>query len=342
MKKTLVFVAVLLFFINTSYIVLAKETGNTENIQERAQELISENTAENTLRSFFDSAKEHFFGFSKRFGVLLFATIVLGVIATTGENQMALYAGEICLSSVSFSIIATVCENIMTAMSYINAFILSMLPVMISLYGSSVGVQTATLSYKSTLVFLNLSSTIMSQILIPAVKIIVVFATLTHISRSFDFSGIGRSIGGIVKWGFGIVMCVMSGVIYFQSVISVAGDSLSGRAIRYAAQSLIPVIGNVVAESSRTVSESLKLVRGVTGVSGIFAIITAVASPIMAIFVCKIFFGIAGALSRLLSCYKTSQYFTEITTALNLLLGACIAVSLVLILILGLFSKVVV
>ena len=315
------------------------ETESTDAL-ERARELLSENTPSSIWNDFTDKLRESFFSFSKKFSVLIFITFMIGVINVICNNSAALYAGEICLCSFSFSLVAVLCENLLSVMNTINTFMLSMLPVMTTLYTSSVGAATATMSYSSTVMMLNICSTVFSVLLMPSVKAIVVFAAVTLISRSFDFSGVAKCIKSIVVWMFGIIMCIMSAVVFFQSVISVSKDGLASRTVRYAAQSLIPVIGNVVSESARTVAESMKLVRAVTGVSGIFAIIGVIASPVAALIVSKVFISLCAALSKLLGCVKASVFYEEISGALNLLLGACIGICIVFVLILGIFAKV--
>ncbi len=326
-------------------------TGSRESIQsimesesttanEKADRLLSENSFASIWNDFVNKLRDAFFSFAKRFYLLIFITFMLGVINVICDGSAAVYAAEICLCSFTFSIVSVLCENLLSVINTLNTFMLSMLPIMTTLYTSSVGAATATMSYSSTVLMLNVCSTVFSALLMPSVKCIVVFATVTLISRSFDFSGFARCIKSIVTWVFGIVMCVMSAVIFFQSVISVSKDGLASRTVRYAAQSLIPVIGSVVSESARTVAESMKLLRAVSGISGIFAIIGVIASPIAALIVSKVFIGICASLAKLLGCVKASSFYGEISGALNLLLGACIGVSLVLILVLGIFAKV--
>ncbi len=306
---------------------------------EKADELLSEISAENILQSFMRVLKENFFGYLKSFALILFITFMLGIINTVCGDGAPMYAGHICLCSFSFSVISTLCENIYTVMNTLNTFMLSMLPVMTSLYTSSVGVATASMSYSSTVLMLNLCSTLFSSVLIPCTKCIIVFSAVSLISKSFDFSGFCAGIRSIVTWLFGIVMCIMSAVVYFQSVISVAKDGLASRTLRYAAASLIPVIGNVVSESARTVSESLKLVRSVSGTAAVFAIVGIIASPVAALVVCRIFLLLCSALAKLLGCGKSSAFYSEICGSVNMLLGAVIGTSLVFVLILGIFSK---
>lgn len=310
-----------------------------QSAAEKADELLSENSAQNILYRVTLALKENFFGYLKSFALILFITFMLGIINTVCGEGAPMYAGHICLCSFSFSVMATMCENVYGLMNSLNGFMLSMLPVMTSLYTSSVGAVTAGMSYSSTVFMLNLCSTLFSAVLIPCTKCIIVFSAVSLISRSFDFSGFCSGIRSIVVWLFGIVMCVMSAVIYFQSVISVAKDGLASRTLRYAASSLIPVIGNVVSESARTVSESLKLVRSVSGTAAVFAIVGIIASPIAALVVCRLFMLLCASLARLLGCTRAAAFYGDLCGTVNMLLASVIGTVLVFILILGIYAK---
>lgn len=336
--------ALVLLCIGASFTANAESVQNTiekeqENAIQKADELLAEYSAENILRGFVTKLRESFFGYLRSFALILFITLMLGIINIVCGDSTPMYAGHICLCSFSFSLMGALCENIYALMNTLNAFMLSMLPVMTSLFASSVGAVTAGLSYSSTVFLLNLCSTLFSSVLIPCTKVIIVFSAVSLISGSFDFSGFCSGLRSIVSWLFGIVMCVMSAVIYFQSVISVAKDGLASRTLRYAAASLIPVIGNVVSESARTVSESLKLVRSVSGTAAVFAIIGIIASPIAALAVCRIFILVCTALAKLLGCTRAAAYYGELCGAVNMLLGAVIGTALVFILILGIYAK---
>lgn len=337
---TVLSVVFVIAFSCTAYAAKSENVDEIESTVEEANNLLENYTPKRVLESFVSKFKEAFLSYRKSFFVLIFITFILGSVSAFCGDGVYSYASELCVGAVAFSMVTNICENISEVMKALNSFILSMLPVMTTLYSSSVGAVSASMSYSSTIFMLNFCSTVFSGVLIPTVKAIMIFALVTLLSKNFDFSLISKFTKSTITWLFGMSMCIMSAVIYFQSVISVSRDGLTSRAIRYAASSLIPVIGNVVSESARTVAQSLKLVRSVTGVSGIFGIVAIIAAPICAIIVCKMLFGFCGGLSKLIGSGRIALFYSEISSALNMLLGACIGESLVFILIFGIFVKV--
>ena len=306
----------------------------------KADELLGENVFTDILSSFTKGIRESASSFSKVFAAMLFMTFMLGIMRISDANSSAIYAGEICLCTFSFSVTANVLENIGSYLSALENFMLSMLPVMTSLYAASSAPSTATLNYGSTLLSLNVCNTVFTSLLLPGIKCILFLAVLSFVSKSFDFSGVTVFIKNTLGWIFGLLMCAMSAVIAFQNVISLSRDGVMGRTVRFAASRFIPVIGNTVSESARTLSQSLKLVRSVSGTAGIFAIAGIIAAPVASLLVCRFFVNMCGAAARLFAVGKTAKYFSELSEVMNLLLGVVTGISLVFVLILGMFASV--
>lgn len=312
---------------------------DSESIFEKSNELMERFNISNLLSEIYSNVRNAFSKYGKTFGVLIFITFLSGIINTLVEDKAMCFASVLLVCTSTFSVLATLCENIQKVMNSIENFMLSILPMMTTLYSASSAPVTGASSYTSTVMILNICSAVFTKIILPAVRCVAVFSTVTLVSSGFDFSGFSKFIKSIVSKMFGLILCVMSASIYFQTVISVSKDGIASRAVRYAAANVIPVIGTVVSESARTVSESLKLVRSVGGTAGILAIIGIISAPIIAITVSKFFFQLCSCIAKLTGSLKIGMYYDEISEALNMLLGACIGVCLVLVLILGIFAK---
>ncbi|MBE6704174.1 MAG: hypothetical protein E7583_02825 [Ruminococcaceae bacterium] len=311
----------------------------TKNALEKADSLLSGDEIKNIGDSFFDGIKESTTGFSKVFASMILLTFMLGVMRLMTVNNAALYAGEICLCSFCFSVVSQVVHSIEQLFLALRNFMMSALPVMTTLYSVSGAPTAAASNYASTLIVLNICGAMLTSVLVPGIKCVAFLAVVSYISKSFDFSGFSHFIRNTVGWLFGIVMCITSAVIAFQNVIALSKDGILGRTMRFAAARFIPIVGGAVSESARTLSESLRLLRSVSGVSGIFMLIAVIAAPVASLLVCRFFLNLCAALARLFSLTKTAVFFGELAAVTNLLLGVTAGISLMLIIILGLFSK---
>lgn len=311
----------------------------TENALEKADSLLSGEETKNIGNSFIDGIKSSAAEFSKIFASILFMVLMLGVMRLMSINNTALYAGEICLCSFCFSVVSQVLRNVQQLFSALEAFMLSALPVMTTLYSVSSAPTAAASNYASTLLLLNIGSVLLVCVIVPGIKCITFLAVMSYISKSFDFSGFSHFVKNTLGWMFGIIMCVMSAVIAFQNVIALSKDGIMARTVRFAASRFIPIVGGTVSESARTLSESLRLLRSVSGISGIFALAAIIAAPVAALLVCRFFLNLCSAAARLFSLTKTAIFLGELAGVMNLLLGVTVGLSLVLVMILGLFSK---
>lgn len=312
----------------------------TDNALEKADEILSGDLFDKLRRSFTDELTASLKGSSSVFAAMIFITFLLGMMTLMSKNGPAVYAGEICLCGFAFSVIAGICDKLVHILESLRTFMLSALPAMTSLYTLSGAPDTAAVNYGTTMLLLNVCSMILTSVIVPGVKCITVFAVISFISRSFDFSGFCGFIKNTVGWLFGLLMCLLSSVIAFQNTVSAAKDGILGRTVRFAASRFIPVIGNTVSESARTLSESLRLVRSVTGIGGIITVIGIIAAPIASILICRFFVNICSACARLFSCNRASVFFGELSGVMNLVLGVTVGMSLVMIMILGMFAKV--
>lgn len=310
-----------------------------ENAVEKADEFLSGDFTEKICSAVSSTVKKCIKDFSGVFAGMLFITFVLGIMRTVSDKNGALYAGEICLCAFSFSAVSVMIGNLEEYFSSLEGVMLSALPVMTTLYGASGAPTTATANYATTLTVLNICNILFSSLIIPSVKCITAFSAVSYLSKSFDYSGIQTFIKNTVSWMFGIIMCIISSVIAMRSIISNAKDGFMARTVRFAASRFIPVIGSTVSESARTVSESLRLLRSVSGISSVFAVVAVILPPITALIVCRFFINICGACSGVFSLGKTSAYYKELSGITDLMLGTAVGTAIIFILILGIFAK---
>ena len=315
----------------------------TENALQEADRLLDTYSPAKVQNRFFALLKKTFFGYTRHFFVLLFLSLMLSLLNAFGRGaagDAATYGGEIVLCAYVFSLVSALCDNLVTAMQSLNAVMLSLLPVMTTLYGTSVGAVTAASSHAAVSTALTVLSSLLTAVVLPGVKAVIVLAAVTAVSKSFDFSGFSKCIRSVVMWIMGLVMCLLSATVFLQTALSVRKDTLALRTARYLASSLIPVVGGVVSESAKTVWESLHLVRTVSGTAGIFAIFSVIAAPIAALLVCRFFFHLAAAFSNLLGSGRAAAYLTGTASALDMLLGVCVGTALIFLILLGLFAGV--
>ena len=163
--------------------------------------------------------------------------------------------------------------------------------------------------------------------------------TLSFVS-SFASGGISLVIRGIkntYSWGVGVISAALAAIVTMQGVVASARDSALLRAARYAAGSMIPVVGNTVASALATLGGGLALVKSSVGVSAVVIILLTALSPLICLL------GYRAALSLAILFLEFSETeggvrcFSAFRTALDSVIASFCAACLVVLIQLAVF-----
>ncbi len=314
-----------------------------QSISEASDKLSKDFTLSGILSRFAQSIKQTLESYFKYFSGLTAIIIICGIACVVkdknGSGEIAEYAGNLAVCTYCMSLVGALCENVELICREICTFLLAALPSVTALYASSVGPMSASASHGGTLTALNLIQSAVTLIIIPGTKAVLVLSCVSAITRFMDMSGFCALVKSALMWVLGILISMISAVMYFQTSLSASADGLAVRGMRFAAQSAIPIVGGVISESMRVVTESLRLVKSVCGVTGIFTIVTLILPPLALIVTHRICFGFTSALAGMLGINKSRTFLKEMQGVVNLLFACLAAVVFVGIIILGMFVK---
>lgn len=321
----------------------AENFGDSDTVAEAADRIEREFTLQKLANSALDSLRETFFSYLSYFTGLIFIVTVSGIFTAVKDKMKG---GDIadsicglCLCSYTIALVSPLCDNIETVCRELCAFMLAALPSVSAIYASSVGAATAAASHAGTVTALGVIQSAVTLIIIPGAKAVLMLSCASAMTRFMDMSGFCSFIKGAIMWVLGILASLISAVMYFQTSLSASADSLSARGLRFAAQRAIPIVGGVISESLRVVSESLRLVKSVCGITGIMTLVYFILPPIMLILIYRMFFSFSGAVSGMLGYKKGQGFLKEVGGVVNILLACVVAVAFIMIIILGIFIK---
>ena len=231
--------------------------------------------------------------FSAQIGpISSFFMLVLGLALLVGAARYVFAsrtdhlgrAAEISVCTVAsvslFSPLYAICVTVKESIFSIIDFLGSMIPVMTLVSASEGAGESAAAQAVSLNFTLMLLDKLAKELLLP-----VSFAlfTLSFVS-SFATGGVCSVMKGIKNlytWGIGIISAVLAAVVTMQSVIASAKDTALLRAARYAAGSMIPVVGNTVASALSTLGGGLALIKSSVGVSAVVVILMIAITPLL-------------------------------------------------------------
>lgn len=189
--------------------------------------------------------------------------------------------GVCTVASVSlFSPLYAICTSVKETLCSVVDFLGSLIPVL-TLVSTAEGAGESAAAQAMGLNFtLLLLEKLAVELLLP-----VSFAlfTLSFVS-AFASGGVASVIKGmknLYTWGIGIISAVLAAVVTMQGVVASARDTALLRAARYAAGSMIPVVGNTVASALSTLGGGLALIKSSVGTSSVAVILMMTLTPLL-------------------------------------------------------------
>lgn len=279
------------------------------------------------------------------FAALLGLIILIAVFNAVKDslNQPSLhtafgFVSALVLCTCTYSFVLDAFTDAQEYAERINTFMTGLLPTLGTLHTVSGNPASALAQNASLLAAVKLLEELSFRILLPCLRTLFALCAAGAVSK-INLSG----IIGITK-SIATTVCVsgftiLGAVLYFQTVLSGAADTLAMRSVRLAAGTFIPIIGSLVGEASKTVVSSLSLIKGSVGVFAAAVILFLALKPILSVAVKKLAVVLISSASKLLSCEKEAAFLDGIAGIFNILIALMISSAVYFILALAVFMK---
>lgn len=266
----------------------------------------------------------------KSLAVCISVVLLSAVVASLGGEEMIQVSGYISVLAVAaggfYPLIQTV-ENTVTAIQGVSGFVTAFVPVYAGILLAGGKAATAA-SVNSLLLFAAwLVSSVISALVIPVVS---AYTALVFSTSATDLKVIGLtdSIKKFATWVLGLSLTIFCGVLGIQTGVSAAGDNVSLKAARFVAGSFLPVVGSAVSDALSTVGSCIGLLRSTTGAYGLVAIV-AIMLPVLAeLTAWRLVLLLSETASDLFTTPKLSALFKNIGSAVSILIGVAIWITL--------------
>lgn len=239
---------------------------------------------------------------------------------------------------ILYSTFSKTSESVFAALGEVRNFFLASLPITTFLLALSGSVTQSSLLAANISQTLALSTTLVSNLLAPILKMLFAFLVVEGISET-GLKSFFNFFKKAVKTLCILFFTLVAGTLSLQNALATSADSLAQRTVRFASGSFIPVIGNVVGQSMSTLSAAFSVVKAECGVLAIVLLLILILRPILAILVQKLFLFLAGAVAELTGETKCQRFLDSYRSLLDLLLALMISEGCYLIFYITLFLK---
>lgn len=270
---------------------------------------------------------------------LLILCALMKVLGETwGMGGMAGLAPRICLFCAVAGAGYAVVADMVTFMSQLRVLMGGMLPMMSALYVLGGNVSRASVGNAALGVWLNVCEQVCARAAPPLFGVCLALRLPQVFDAPIDLSRLGDSLKKGYTTLLGVLAFVLTLCLSAQNLIAGRADSVAMRSGRYALGQMIPVVGGALSGSLDTLAAGVGLLRGVSGISGIFLLLLLCLPMLAKVLILRAVFDATGSMAHVLGCVTESALLSEAAGLLGYMAAAVAMCTAVFIIALGAFA----
>lgn len=254
--------------------------------------------------------------------IIVFTSVAAGVISSNSKllNILTIISVLSC-TAVLFETISDCVETVSTTISNLSLFIASYVPIFSSIVATCGNASSGVSYYVLVLLLCEAITFVINYILVPFISFSMASSIVESINPNLSVNGFSKGLLSVAKWTLGLVTTVFIGVTSIQSIIGTSVDTVGVKAAKFAASSMIPVVGGAMSDAYSTMMGSLSLIKSSVGVIGIVIILVTVLKPAVMVVCLKLSVWFAGVIAAFFEQNRICSLLRGINSVLSILLG---------------------
>ncbi len=254
-----------------------------------------------------------------------------------GDDGVYGMASRLCCCITVFASVKESCFAVKTAMDAMATFMTGMIGVMCTGWGLAGNITLGSRFGASVALCIQCVSFLASYCVMPLTYSCFGLTLGQVLSDKLQISAL---IDGVKKAGcflLGASTTLFSFSLGIKTIGASGTDSLLNRGVKFAASSLIPIVGASLAEATSTVVQSMKLIRTLSSAAGMLVILFISLSPIAVLCVNKFALSCGSGLAGMLRLDSEKRLIDGVNSLLTVLLAMLVCSAVVFIVCCGLF-----
>ena len=365
MKKIIIFVITILvfLFINSIFAYAENEDADAEQVQKEITQEIEQGITSETpseaedfldnndislddpesvsrigvgdwLDYLIDLVKDFLSSPLKLLGALLlvivFTSVAVGIISENSSllNIITIISVLSC-TAILFETINDCVDSVSNTISNLSLFIMSYVPIFSSVAAACGNVSSGASYYIVILFLCEIITFLIDYILVPFVSFSLASSIVESINPNLSVNGFSRGLLSAARWILGLAVTIFIGVMTIQGIIGTSVDTIGVKAAKYAASSMIPVVGGAMSEAYSTIMGSLSLIKNSVGVLGIVIILVTALKPVVMVLCLKFSIWLSSVIAAFFEQNRICSLLRGINNVLSILLGVVACFTLI-------------
>jgi len=272
-------------------------------------------------------------------GKLLLIIVMLAIFSMMLETLQTAFEKN-TISKVAYSIIYMVLVTIainsfMVAIDYAReaiekmiAFMLAMVPLLLTLLASMGGVVTVSVMHPLIIFMIHVVGSLIYLVVFPLLFFSAVLHIVSAITERFKLTQLANMLRGIAVTVLGILLTAFLGVISVQGATSSVTDGVALRTAKFITGNFVPVVGKMFSDAADTIVSASLVAKNAIGIAGITILLIICAFPAIKIVALAFIYHVAGAIMQPLGDSPIATCLQTIGKTMLYIFASLAAVSL--------------
>ena len=274
-------------------------------------------------------------------GILILSSIGRTFCTSIGKPEIARAFSFLMTLIITVAIFAKGFGTIESTVSYfhtLNTFTSASIPLMGSLYVMGGNAAAAVATSAGLSLFMTLLEEVVGRSIVPFCGICLALSLIGACDGAPRLGSVLASLKKNYTLLLSFLMMLLLAMLSAQTVLGASQDTLAMRSAKFAAGSLIPVVGGSVAELLRSVSAGVGYMRSAVGICGVLLLILLMLPTLVELLLARTAWQICSFFAELLGCDGEKRLLDEFASLNGYLIAAVAICSSVLFLTFTLFT----
>ena len=250
--------------------------------------------------------------------VKCFSTVSGSKIAVKATD----YTGALYVVCIALSSVGGMLSKCTEAISDISTFSKIVTPAYAVAAAVSKHPSTAITTAGATLMFTNIFTTLTLRLFMPLIVAYIAAGSVGAISEISILSRLCELIKWFLSFCWKALLVAFIGYISLSGFISAGTDAVALKTTRMVINSVIPVVGNIIADASDAILSGAVIIKNSVGIIGFLGVCAICLVPFIGCLIFQIVFRITSAVSSTLCGGAMTKVLDSVSSAYGLALAA--------------------
>ncbi|WP_440895824.1 stage III sporulation protein AE [Amphibacillus sp. Q70] len=271
-------------------------------------------------------------------GKLLGQLLIIAIISALIKNIQSSFQSEavtvvanfvlmILLTTLALQSFTVISQLITTTISQIHSFIISLLPLLLSLMATLGGVISASFFHPIIVTFLYLIVMLTDKVFVNFIFLSLILHLVSQMNKTFQLTKLGDLLRQFSLSLMFVCLTVFLTVLSTQGAVTAIQDGLTVKTAKFVTNNFIPVVGRMFSEATETVFAATQVLKNGLGLFGLIFILLIVGFPIIKVTIVGLFYKFAAAILQPIGDEQVVKSISIISDHIFYLLAILLVIS---------------